>query len=141
MNETLIKFLFFFNVVNGINTFINVLHKMGKLYGPTAHIAMAILSMIALLGYSGILNTIFLRRKFHFGRYLYLFLAMLSQIIILILSILSFANVMTYFDAIAIIHAFYGFITIINFTAAVLVVAEQQEEMNDQTIDIENEKL
>lgn len=34
---------------------------------------------------------------------------------------------MTYFDAIAIIHALVGFITIINFTAAVLVVDEQQK--------------
>ena len=88
---------------------------------------MAILSIISLMGYSGILNTIFLRRKFHFGRILYLLLAILSQIVILILSILAFAKVMTYFDAIAIIHALVGFITIINFTAAVLVVDEQQK--------------
>ena len=84
---------------------------------------MAILSLIALAGYSGILNTIFLRRKFHMGRILYLVLAILSQVIILILSILSFDNVISYLDAITTIHALVGFITVINFTAAVLVVA------------------
>lgn len=127
MDESLIKFLVFINAINVINTVLNVVHKLGIIQGPNAHIAMAILSLISLAGYSGILNTIFLRRKFHMGRILYLLLAILAQVVILILSILSFANVMTYFDAIAIIHALYGFITIINFTAAVLVVAEQQK--------------
>jgi hypothetical protein len=84
--------------------------------------AMALLCIIILLGYSGILNTIFLKRKFQFGRKLYLSIAITSQIAVLILSFLSYYDVMTYFLAIAIIHAIFGFIVMINFTSAVLCV-------------------
>ena len=125
-DDSLIKFLVFVNVVQFINTVLNVIHKLGIIHGPNAHIAMALLCMIILMGYSGILNTLFLKRKFSFGRILYLVLAIVSQVVILILSFLAFANIMTYFDAIAIIHGIFGFIVIINFTAAVLVVDEQQ---------------
>ena len=58
---------------------------------------MAILSMISLAGYSGVLNTIFLRRKFIFGRILYMVIAMAAQVVILILSIMAFDAIMTYF--------------------------------------------
>lgn len=109
-----------------------MIHKLGKIPSSNAHIAMAILSIIVLMGYSGVLNTIFLQRKFTFGRMLYLSIAIVSQIVILVLSCLSYANVITYFDAIAIIHGIVGFITIINFTAAVIVVDEQQREMNQE---------
>lgn len=119
-------------MVQFINTTLNVIHKLGKIPSSNAHIAMAILSIIVLMGYSGVLNTIFLQRKFTFGRMLYLSIAIVSQIVILILSCLSYANVITYFDAIAIIHGIVGFITIINFTAAVIVVDEQQREMNQE---------
>ena len=96
---------------------------------------MAILSMIALAGYSGILNTIFLKRKFLFGRILYMVLAMAAQVVILILSIMAFDSIMTYFEAIAIIHALVGFITVINFTAAILVVDDQQKELEDEELE------
>ena len=141
MDDSLLKLLVFVNVIQFFNTVLNVTHKLGLIASPNAHIAMAILSIIVLMGYSGVLNTIFLKRKFSFGRILYLAIAIVCQIIILILSILSGANVIQYFDAIAIIHGIVGFITIINFTAAVLVVDEQQREMNGEESKREAEKL
>ena len=90
---------------------------------------MALLSIIILLGYSGILNTVFLKRKFHFGRILYLSVAIFCQSLVMTFSFLAYYKVMTYFIAIAIIHALFGFIVMINFTSAVLVVHEQQVEM------------
>lgn len=127
MDPSLFKLLIFINAVQIINTILNVIHKLKIIHGPNAHIAMAILSMISLAGYSGILNTIFLRRKFMFGRIFYMSIAMGAQVAILILSIMSFDKIMTYFEAIAIIHGLVGFITIINFTAAVMVVDEQHK--------------
>jgi len=89
--------------------------------------AMALLCIVILLGYSGILNTIFLKRKFQFGRKLYLTIAISSQIVVLVLSLLSYYDVMTYFVSIAIIHAIFGIIVMVNFTCAVLCVDEQQK--------------
>lgn len=97
MDPALFKLLVFINVIQVMNTFLNVIHKLKLIQGPNAHIAMAILSMISLAGYSGVLNTIFLKRRFHFGRILYMVVAMLAQAVILVLSILAFDNVMTYF--------------------------------------------
>ena len=53
-------------------------------------------------------------------------IAVLSQFTILTLSILAWTKVITYFLAIAIIHALMGFIVAINFVCAVYVVHEQQ---------------
>ena len=122
MDPALFKLMMFINAIQVINTILNVIHKLRIIQGPNAHIAMAILSMISLAGYSGILNTIFLKRKFMFGRIFYMVIAMSAQVAILILSIMSFDKIMTYFEAIAIIHGLVGFITVINFTAAVMVV-------------------
>ena len=122
MDPALFKLMMFINAIQVINTILNVIHKLRIIHGPNAHIAMAILSMISLAGYSGILNTIFLKRKFMFGRIFYMVIAMSAQVAILILSIMSFDKIMTYFEAIAIIHGLVGFITVINFTAAVMVV-------------------
>ena len=127
MDPLLLRILVIVNILLIISTIINVIHKLTIIHGPNAHIAIAILSLLVLFGYSGVLNTMFLKRKFHTGRTLYLVIAALSQLTILVLSFLSFYNVMTYFDAIAVIHAIMGFITIINFTCAVLVVDEQQK--------------
>ena len=127
MDPMLLRILIVVNALLIISTVINVIHKLKIINGPNAHIAIAILSLLALFGYSGVLNTLFLKRRFHLGRKLYLLIAGLSQLVILILSFLSYYNVMTYFVAIAVIHALMGFITIINFSCAVLVVYEQQE--------------
>ena len=97
MDPSLFKLLIFINAVQIINTILNVIHKLKLIQGPNAHIAMAILSMISLAGYSGVLNTIFLRRKFLLGRIFYMVIAMGAQVAILILSIMSFIQVMTYF--------------------------------------------
>ena len=122
MDPLLLRILVVVNALLIISTVINVIHKLKIINGPNAHIAIAILSLLALFGYSGVLNTLFLKRRFHLGRKLYLLIAGLSQLIILLLSFLSYYNVMTYFVAIAVIHALMGFITIINFSCAVLVV-------------------
>jgi multisubunit Na+/H+ antiporter MnhF subunit len=127
MDPLLLRILVIMNVLLAISTVVNVIHKLTIINGPNAHIAIAILSLLVLFGYSGVLNTMFLKRRFHLGRRLYLAVAGLSQITILILSFLSYYGVMTYFDAIAIIHALMGFITILNFTCTVLVVDEQQK--------------
>lgn len=127
MDPLLLRILVIVNLLLIISTILNVIHKLTIINGPNAHIAIAILSLLVLFGYSGVLNTMFLKRKFHTGRTIYLVVAGASQLAILILSFLSYYNVMTYFDAIAIIHAIMGFITIINFTCAVLVVDEQQK--------------
>lgn len=122
MDPFLLKILVLINILLVISTVVNVIHKLTLISGPNAHIAIAILSLLVLFGYSGVLNTIFLKRRFHRGRYYYLVIAGGSQIVILILSFLSYYHVMTYFLAIAIIHAIMGFITMINFTCAVIVV-------------------
>lgn len=83
---------------------------------------MAILSMMILGGYSGILNTIFLNRKFTVGRIAYIAGAILGQASILILSILAWVKIITYFLAIAIIHGLLGLIVALNFVCAVHVV-------------------
>ena len=126
MESFLIQILVLVNMLLVISTVINVIHKLKIIQGPNAHIAIAILSLLVLFGYSGVLNTIFLKRRFYRGRIIYLILASVSQGVILILSFLSFYNVMTYFDAIAIIHAIMGVIVMINFTCAVIVIREQQ---------------
>ena len=141
MEDSLFKLLIFVNIIQFLNTVLNVVHKLGLILSPNAHIAMAILSIIVLMGYSGVLNTIFLKRKFSFGRVFYLVIAIISQVVIFILSFLSFYNIIGYPDAIAIIHGIVGFITIINFTAAVLVVDEQQKEMENEERIKENKKL
>jgi hypothetical protein len=126
MDPFLIRLLIFLNILNVFNTILNVIHKLEYIHGPSAHMAMAFLSIIILLGYSGILNTVFLKRKFHCGRIFYLVIAVTCQCIVLVFSFLSYYEIITYFKAIAIIHALFGFITMINFTAAVMVVHEQQ---------------
>lgn len=126
MDPFLLKILVLVNILLVISTIINVIHKLEIIQGPNAHIAIAILSILVLFGYSGVLNTVFLKRRFHRGRIIYLLVAGASQLAILILSFLSYYNVMTYFLAIAIIHAIMGFITMVNFTCAVIVVYEQQ---------------
>ena len=127
MDAFLLRILVIVNILLVMSTVINVIHKLKIIQGPNAHIVIAILSILVLFGYSGILNTLFLRRKFYKGRIYYLLIAGLSQLIILLLSFLSFYKIMTYFDAIAIIHALLGFITIVNFTCAVWVVSDQQK--------------
>ena len=97
MDDALFKLLIFINAVQVINTILNVIHKLKIIQGPNAHIVMAILSLIALAGYSGVMNTIFLRRKFIFGRYFYMLIAIASQVAILVLSIMSYIGAMTYF--------------------------------------------
>ena len=129
MDSFLLKILVLVNALLVISTVINVIHKLKIIQGPNAHIAIAILSILVLFGYSGVLNTLFLGRRFHRGRIIYLVIAGLSQVVILILSFLALYNVMTYFNAIAIIHAIAGFITMVNFTCAVIVVYEQQVEI------------
>lgn len=127
MDSFLLRILVIVNILLVMSTVINVIHKLKIIQGPNAHIVIAILSIIVLFGYSGILNTLFLRRRFYKGRIYYLLIAGLSQVIILVLSFLSYYNVMTYYDAIAIIHGLLGFITIVNFTCAVWVVSDQQK--------------
>lgn len=127
MDSFLLRILVIVNILLVMSTVINVIHKLKIINGPNAHIVIAILSIIVLFGYSGILNTLFLRRRFYKGRIYYLLIAGLSQVIILVLSFLSYYNVMTYYDAIAIIHGLLGFITIVNFTCAVWVVSDQQK--------------
>ena len=141
MEPFLIRILVLINMLLVISTVINVIHKLKIIQGPNAHIAIAILSLLVLFGYSGVLNTVFLKRRFYRGRIIYIVLAALSQGIILILSFLSYYNVMTYFDAIAIIHAIMGIIVMINFTCAVIVIREQQEEIDNDEIKSENAKL
>ena len=123
------KMLVFMTILQIFSTIINVIHKLKLISGPNAHVAIAILSMIVLFGYSGILNTLFLRRKFLLGRIIYMGFAMISQLAILMLSIFAWVGVMSYFNAIAIIHGLMAFITIINFAAAVMVVDEQHQEL------------
>lgn len=127
MKDSLLKLLFFINIIQFINTVVNVMHYLTLIHGPNAHIVIAILSIVGLMGYSGVLNAIFLKRKLELGRILFLILAMFVQIVILILSILAFSNIISYFASVAIIHGLVGLISIFNFTAAVLVVHEQQK--------------
>lgn len=131
MDALLIRILVLVNMLLVVSTVINVIHKLRIISGPNAHIAIAILSLLVLFGYSGVLNTIFLKRRFYRGRIWYLTFASFTQLIILILSFLSYYNVMTYFTAIAVIHALMGFITMVNFSCAVIVVIEQQREIDE----------
>ena len=131
MNECLGKMLLFITFLSIINTFINVIHKMELIHGPPAHVAMAILCMIILFGYSGILNTLFLKRRFMLGRIAYMIVAMGSQSVVLILSILAWMEIITYLHAIAIIHAIFGFIVTINFMCAVWCVEEQRKDLQE----------
>ena len=126
------KILVFMVALQVMSTIVNVIHKLRLIDGPPAHVAIAILSMIVLFGYSGILNTLFLQKKFFMGRIIYMVVAMGSQLVILLLSIFAWVGVMTYFNAIAIIHGIVGFITIINFYCAVIVVDVQQKELQDE---------
>ena len=141
MEKLLIQITVLVNFLLVISTVINVIHKLKIIQGPNAHIAIAILSILVLFGYSGILNTIFLRRKFYLGRIIYIGLAVSCQVVILTLSFLSYYNIMTYFDAIAIIHAIMGLIVMINFTCAVIVVIEQQREIDNDPHNSRNAKL
>ena len=131
MDALLIRILVLVNMLLVVSTVINVIHKLRIISGPNAHIAIAILSLLVLFGYSGVLNTIFLKRRFYRGRIWYLTVASFTQLVILILSFLSYYNVMTYFTAIAVIHALMGFITMVNFSCAVIVVIEQQREIDE----------
>lgn len=126
MDERLMKILAFIVALQIMSTTINVLHKLEYLSGAHSHVAMAILSTMILLGYSGILNTIFLKRKFTAGRIAYIIGAFLGQLTILILSIMAWVGVVTYFSAIAIIHGIMGLIVTLNFVCAVHVVHEQK---------------
>ena len=126
MDKFLLQLLILINLLMVINTVINVIHKLTIIHGPNAHIAMAIRSLLVLFGYSGVLNTLFLKRKFYRGRIYYIVFAAAAQVVILVLSFLSYYYVMTYFCAIAIIHAIMGIIVMVNFTCAVIVIVEQQ---------------
>ena len=126
MDEMLMKILVFITALQIINTVINVIHKLRYIHGPPAHVAIAILSMLILFGYSGILNSLFLKRKFSVGRIAYIVVAVTSQFVILSLAIMAWTKFITYYLAIAIIHGIMGFIVAINFICAVAVVHEQQ---------------
>lgn len=141
MDKLLVQILVLVNMLLLISTVINVVHKLQLISGPNAHIAIAILSLLVLFGYSGVLNTVFLKRRFYRGRVYYIAIAAATQFTILILSFLSYYNVMTYFLAIAIIHALMGFITMVNFTCAVIVVIEQQREIDNDVNKSDNARL
>ena len=132
MNEALLKMLAFITALQIFNTIINVIHKLEIIHGPPAHVAIAILSMIIIFGYSGILNQLFLNRKLQLGRKIYLSFAFTSQLVILTLAILAWVEVITYFHAIAVIHAILGLIVAVNFVGAVLVVDEQEREIKEE---------
>lgn len=140
MDETLKKVLVFIVALQIMNTVVNVLHKLEYLQGPPSHVAMAILSTMILFGYSGILNSIFLKRRFTIGRIAYIIGAVTGQLSILVLSILSWVNIMTYFVAIAIIHGIMGLIITLNFICAVHVVHEQKLLLNKERDDRKKEE-
>lgn len=79
----------FLSALGIFNTIINVLNKLNLLDGPPTRVAQAVLSIIVLFGYTGVLNTVFLKKKFMLGRLIFMVFAIISQIVILTLAILS----------------------------------------------------
>jgi hypothetical protein len=120
----------FVTLLQIFNTIIGVLDKLKHIDGPPARFACALLNILVLLGYSGILNTIFLKRNLQRARIVYLFIAIAIQITILILAILSWTeSILTYYVANAVIQGLTGILTAINLICTVFVVNEQHEDL------------
>ena len=124
MDKLLMKILIMMNLLLTISPAVNACQKLNMIEGPPAHIIISLLSEIVLFGYIGVLNAIFLKKKFYRGRVLYIDGACSCQFVILILSFLSYLKIISYNLAIVIIYAIMGLITMINFTCAVIVVIE-----------------
>lgn len=96
MDPFLLKILFLVNAMLVISTTVTVVYKLGMINGPNAHIVIAILSILVLIGYTGVLNAVFLQKRFRQGRIFYILVAALIQFTILVLSFLSVYNVLQY---------------------------------------------
>ena len=126
MKKLLLEILIFLNLLLVISTAVNVVQKLTLISGPSAHIIIALINILVIFGYIGVLNTLFLKKKFYVGRIIYITTASVCQFVILVLSFLAYFNIMSYSLVIVIIYAISGFITMVNFSCAVLVIVEQQ---------------